>query len=81
MPKEGPKMAAGGTHNYKADLIKGVHAFLPCPAAANLSVKKRPEVLFGELEKARHVFLLENLTLSPYRRIFLRPATRPVLVY
>lgn len=66
-------MAAGGTHNYKADLIKGVHVFLPCPAAASLSMKKRPKVLFGELERARHVFLLENLTLSLYRGIFLRP--------
>lgn len=80
MPKEGPKMAAGGTHNYKADLIKGVHVFLPCPVAANLSMK-RPKVLFGELEKARHVFLLENLTLSLYWGIFLRPAIRPTLIY
>lgn len=64
-PEEGPKMAAGGTRNYKADLIKGVHVFLQCPTAAILSMNKRPKVLFRELEKARHVFPIRELNLVP----------------
>lgn len=64
-PGEGPKKAAGGTRNYKADLIKGVHVFLQCPTAAILSMNKRPKVLFRELEKARHVFPIRELNLVP----------------
>lgn len=58
-------MAAGGPHDYKEDLIKGVHVFHQRPTAAILSMNKRPKVLFGDLEKTRHVFPIRELKLVP----------------
>lgn len=74
-PKEGLKKAAGGTLNYKAGLIKGVHVFLECPTGAILSMNKRSGVLFRELEKTRHVFPIRELNLVPVLGgFFLKPA-------
>lgn len=49
-----------GTHNYKADLIKGEHVFLQCPTAAILSVNRGPKYSSESWERPGVFFLLEN---------------------